>query len=513
MLRELDGESKLPSKKIAITDEFSVPSSTQEEPKPLYYKAEAKGWFDAKGALVSPYLSGYMENPPEEVLDYAQVDGNEKENLLYLGTKIKITNLDGTDINTNYKYKIHLVREEGEGIPQNAYSIIVYTNFRGNSNETFMLRYEKYNEDGSHTSDYAEVLNAYPFFSQVDKYVLDEIAKNPKLNGEWRPELLLKEFSVEETEDDAYQVYAPSQVLVANNVTRPSHQFKYRVVGNLKTKFSNANPGSINIGIAYLNTSVINVEDLSSTMKKLYEDGYRAPYLDFNNPYPPQLSDLKESVRYWTIDLAMPAEQWNDYDLIIITGYGYYDMSPYGDSIHGYLENGGKLWIDNAGEVGKVLSFKSSTGKETFITNIGFSNETSVTGYKAPEKNSDAEEILNRMYMLGNQTNLKIGYDNGAVSVNPEITFGSGESLNNWTKIVRYSNNKPAIIKRTMYSRGTLFVSNCGIFRSLFYNNENDVKFAINAILTFAENKWIHGPWCQDYVYHRDNLLRKNTRV
>ena len=513
LLRELAGESKLPSKRVTLTDEFSVPASTQEEAMPLYYRATAKGMFDAKGALVSPYLGGYFENPPEEIVDYAQIDAEEKENLLYLGGKIKITNLDGTAIKSTYKYKIHLVAEEGENLPQNAYTIYIYTNFRGSSKETFVLRYERYNEDGSHTSDYTEILNAYPFFEQVEKEYLDTISSTPKLSGAWRPELLDKNYSIVETEDNAYQVYAPSQVLVANNVTRPAHQFKYRVRGNLKARLSTANPGEIKIGIAYLNTSIPNVEDLTGTLKKLYEEeDFRPPYLEFSNPYPPQKSFLKENPHYWTVDLSMPAEQWDEYDLIIITGYGYYDMTPYNDAIRNYLENGGRVWIDNAGEPGKVLTFKSSQGKETFLTTVGFSNTTNVAGFKASETNSDAQDMLNRLYILGGTSQLDIGYSKNTVNVNPQITFGSGESINNWIKIVRYSNNQPAVIKRKMFDRGEIIVSNCGLFRSLFYSEDAEIKFLINSILCFAESKWIHGPWQQEYVYHRDNLFKEEYK-
>lgn len=507
LLRELTGESQLPSRKATITDEFSIPANTQEAPTPLYFRAAIKGWFDARGAMVTPYVGGYYEKPPESVVDYARVSGDEKDNLLYLGNKIKITNLDGTPIKSEYKYKIQLVSEEGEGIPQNAYSIYIYTNFRGSKNETFAVRYEKYNEDTSHTSDYVEILNAYPFFSQVDKFYLDEIASQPKANGEWRSELREKKYSVTEATNDTYQLHAPSQVLVANNATRPAHQFKYRMRGNLKTRLSIGNEGTMKVGMAFLNTSIPNVEDLTGIFKKINESPYRPLYLQFENPYPMQLSFTKDNPRYWMVDLYMPVEKWHEYDLIILTGYGFYDMSPFSDSIRSYLENGGKIWVDNAGEAGKVLSFTAQSGKETFVTNVGFSNGTSVSGLKANANTVESNEILNRLYTL-EQTNLStFGY----AGVNPQITFGSGESLTNWTKVIRYSNNEPSVVYRNLYERGTLIVSNCGIFRSIVQNKPDplEIRFVMNQLLLAVENKWIQGPWQHDYVYHRDNLFKK----
>lgn len=512
LLREIDGESKLPSKRITLTDEFSLPVNTQDEPKPLYYRAAVKGLFDAKGALVSPYLGGYSALPPEEVVDYARVDAEERENLLYLGTKIKVTNLDGTDVRTDYKYKIHLVREEGESIPQNAYSIYLYTNFRGNSNETFTVRYEKYNEDGSHTSDYTEVLNAYPFFEQTEKAFMDELAENPTVNGDWREELNLREYSIVETEDNAYQVYAPSQVLIANNVTRPSHQFKYRVRGNLKARLSSSNAGAIKIGIAYVNSSVPNVEDLTGTIQKLYGDPNRPAYLEFVNPYPPQKSFTKDNPRYWLMDLRMPAEQWNEYDLVIITGYGFKDMSPYSDAIRNYLENGGKLWVDNAGEGSKALNFVTQDGKQTFLSTVGFSPTATSTGFKAPSANEEAVAILSRYNMLSTQEQLDLGYNVNNVAVNNAFVFGSGETDTTWTGIARYSNNDLSVMKKTMFGKGTVYLSNCGIFRAIFHGKETDIKLVMNIFLTAAEEKWVHGPWNQEYVYHRDNLFREEYK-
>jgi hypothetical protein len=516
LLHELSGETKIPSKKVLVTDEFSVPASTQDTPVPLYYQSVITGLFDARGALVSPYIGGYTESPDDEITDYAQVNAEEINDLLYAGTKIRISNLDGSDINTSYKYKVRLVKSTAVGAPDHAYQIYIYSNFRENNNESFLIHYEKYNNDGSHTSDYTEILNAGAIFGEISKSELDSILAN---GGN----LTTKAYCIVETDDDNYQVYSPAQVLIANNTVRPAQQFKYRVKGNLSTRYSKTNPGSMNIGLIFLNNSIINVEDLTGSLKKLNEDTTKPEYLDLINPHPELKSYLKENPRYWVANIQMPRDQWNDYDLVIITGYGYYDMSPYNDAIRNYLNNGGKLWIDNAGEIGKVLTFKSGT-KETFLTTVGFNNTAESTGFKAPDITTDiAKDMLNRMYVLGNDTQITLGYSRQEVQsdgttktigVNPQITFGSGESINNWTTLVQYSNKQPSVMisnvrPGTPFEKGKVIVSNCGIIRSLFHNSTNDVKFAINTILYLSENRWIFGPWQQDYVYHRDNLFKE----
>lgn len=513
LLRELAGESRLPTKKIALTDEFSVPVNTQDKPAPLYYEAKTKHWFDAKGATVSAYEGGYLETPPEQAMDYAKLSAEDREEVLYLGDKIRITALDGSPLKSGHKYKIKLVHETGVGVPENAYGVYIYTNFRNSKEDTFVIRYEKYNADGTHDSDTVEVLNAYSFFEEIPENEfkrLQDLAKEPKLNGEWKDELFQKEYAIIGSDSNTYRVYAPSQVAIANNNTRPAHQFKYRVSADLKTKYTKTNPGKINIGIAYLNNSIFNVQNLTGTLKKLYEDDYKPAYLDMVNPHNEQLSLIKENSRYWLVDLSMPSEHYDDYDLIIIAGYGFYDMSGHNDSIRRYLQNGGKIWIDNAGSGTEVLSFTAGDGRETFITNIGFSQTENETGFKVAGTGTKAAELIGRLYIL-NSSDLKIGYESSTVKVNPKIKFGAGESLEKWQSIVNYSTTNPSVIYRKIEGKGEILVSNCGVFRSLFFTDDEDTdtKFAINTILAFAEHKQVATPWLSDYTYHRDNLFRE----
>jgi hypothetical protein len=122
---------------------------------------------------------------------------------------------------------------------------------------------------------------------------------------------------------------------------------------------------------------------------------------------------------------------------------------------------------------------------------------------------------LNRLYLLGgNQGEFKAGYNINGTSVNPQITFGSGESANNWNPVVKYSTNAMSMmiskqLPGTIYENGRLIYSNCGIFRAAFHNDEASKKLIYNTILALAENKIIYGPWQQEYVYHRDNLFKE----
>lgn len=505
-LRELSGSSKIESSQVLITDEFSTATSQQDTPVPLYYKGTAEGLFNAVGAIVTPYSGGYSATPPEYRRDYASIPENEKENLLYLGGKIKVTHSDGTALGENEKYKVHLVATEGVGIPDNAYRIEVYTNFRNQNDNTYVLRYERYEKDGSHILDHTEVLNVNKFFHETEEPLLDELAKTPKANGTWKEALKAKEYALIKNDDETYEVKAPAQVITADQVTRPAHQFQYRLKAHLSAKLSERNPGMLNVGIAYLNKTVINVENLTGMMKRLFEDPLRPGYLDFQNPYPPQKSFLKDNTQYWTIDMDMSESEWLEYDLVILTGYGYQDMSRFGDNIRTYLEHGGTLWIDNAGRGKDVLSFSSSQ-KETFISTVGFSSTSERSGFKTGFQHT--QPSLSRLYKLDKDV-LSIGYESGTNKVNPAIVFGSGESAASWKTIIRYSDNLPSVIERTMYQKGKMIVSNCGVFRGLPLQGHTDnTRLFMNIALDIAERKWIHGPWQKSSVFHRNNLFRE----
>lgn len=521
LLREIGRPFTSSSRHMLITDEFSIPENSQEIAMPLYYKTELKGYFDPRRSSVIEYISGFKETPISNSLQYEQIKPGQKGRLLYLSSKIRITHSDGTPLKSQEKYKIELIQQEGVGVPIHAYRVVIYTNFKTESDNGYLIRYERYNRDGTHTSDHVELLNVYPFYKQVEKSALDALAQNPKESGSWSTALKEKHYAIAETEDQTWEVYAPSQVLIADNKTRPAHQFSYRVKAKLRTKFArNTNEGSIKIGVIYLNNTVFNAEDLGGVLKTVYEHPLKPPYLDFENPHHPFVgvalseedrANLKRNPKYFHIDVNMPSDYLNEYDMIVLTGYGSYDMSLYNDNLRGYLQNGGRLWIDNAGTGNEALELQN------FSLNIGFSKTVNSLGTKAygiPEASlslhdpySVQRQAVERLYLI-NKQNIQIGYP----LVNPKIVFGVGESADIWQTIVRYSNNDPSVITRKAYDAGQIIVSNCGVFRTLANRNTEDIRFAMNIILSTAEEKIVTSPWLKDYVYYRDNLFKEEYK-
>lgn len=503
LLRELSGNYRFPTSDIAVTDEFSVPSTREERPIPLYYQAELKGWFDAAGSLVYDYMGGYIPTPIEKPKYYSEYPFPKPTELLYLGGKIQITKLDGTPIESNKKFKVKLVQQEGEGVPANAYRIVIYTNFRGDEDETYLVRYEKYNEDGRHIADYTEVLNAYPYFKKVSREEVQALADSPKEGNAWKPALDDKIYAIEETNHGDFLVYAPSRVIVADQGNaRPAEQFRYRVTANLTNRFSNQNPGTLRVGVAYLNNAIPNVESLIGVMKKLNESPWKPEYLSLENPHPPEGYPTKDLAHYWMVDLSMHPDLLEDYDLILITGYGTIDMTDYTDSLRKYLESGGKIWIDNPASGTNALKLAN------FLTNITFSTKESVDNIKGKGViNNEWVSYLDRLYVMNGDI-LPIGYP----GVNAKILFGSGEAPAGWTSIIRYGDNQHSVMFRSAFDKGQIIVSNCGLSLAVLHEDTSgslNTKFVMNILLTAAERRWVVTPWIQDHVYHRDNLFKE----
>jgi len=481
------GQRVFPSDNLLVSDEFTVRRHMQDEPKPLYFRMECKGRFDAKGSTVLPYEGGRSTKFTGDAVRYEEIGYEQQSDLLYMGDLIRIQD-EKSSSNQALPYKIHLVRE-GTGT---LYRIQIFTSFRGDENHSYKVTYPNF-ENGKVTLK-EEVLNTYPFFERVTYEELMETLADPT------PEKLSKkEYAIKPT-DNGYEVYAGSQVMIANAVTRPPQWFRYRTEAQLKTKLSETNPGTLRMGVMYLNKTVYNIENLFGIGKVLATNALKPNYLTLENPHPKDPSWLPSDVRYWQADLDMPAHQYYDYDILFLTGYGVNDLSAYRDYFEDYLSQGGVLWLDNGGELEKALTFVTG-GENTFLTNIDFSKTQSESGSKRIVIDGSYK---NRMYLLSDNVT-ELGYD----KVTNKIVFGPGERLENWNVHIQFGSGGPALMERSMYGKGTLMVSNCGLLRSVYHNDELTMKFLYNILLTHAEKQWFASPWRQDYVFHRDNLFEQ----
>lgn len=489
------GQSAFPTDTVHITDEFTVRKNRQDNPKPVFYSMLMAGSFDARSAEVLPYLGGYSTVTEQEAVTLSEIPQHQREQLLYTGSSIRIE-MNGTPLKDEEAYKIILQKDEDD-----LYRINVLTNFQNREGKTYKVVYPNTSFKTPLGETIEEVLNAYPFFEQVTPDQFDATVQDMQEDPDNYKHL--KIYSVKEKEN-SFNIYATSDMMIADYKTRAPQLFRHRVEAKLKTKLSETNPGTMNIGFLFVD-EVSNVESLLSVGKVLSEHSMLPSYLTLDNPHPTDMRYLKTDLRYWTVDLNMPDHHYEDYDMLIISGYGKKDLSAFKEKLDHYMENGGTIWVDNAGNSFNVLDFGTSKGT-SFISDIGFSSSSNEFGVKEIVKQTP---YSNRLYPVINASAL--GYEDVA----PAIVFGANEEGSQWSTLVKHLNGGPSVISRTVLEKGTLLVSNCGFFRSLYHNREGDenTNFIMNVIVNHAEDQWVFTPWRNEFVYHRENLFAQEYKV
>lgn len=479
MLHSLEGVSEFPSKDILITDEYS----TGTNPKALYWKYRSQGRFDARNSLVSIYKKGF--DPHADTIRFEELTLEERDDLIYLGTQIEVVTRDGKSLE-NEAYKIKLVKNGTEGF---VYSIEVYTNFYSNDEVSYQLKYKKW-ENGK-SREVLESLNVEPFFEQVSKEEVDALTSEA--------DKMQKKFALVSEGENQYKVYAKAPQLIADEVSRPSHRFTYQVKANLNARLSEQRKATLNVGYAYINDTEFgaSIRNLTSVGKKMFagSNNYLPSYLRFENPHTENENAGKESIDYWLVNLDMPEDHYLDYDILIIGGYGTKNLSRFQLGLQAFLENGGKLLVDNNGTGASALNFKVN-GQQTFIRNVSFSTSATVS---APRAYADSEKkVIERYFPLKNAVALG--------SVSPSIEFGSGEGANDWKAIVKHTDQNNAMMYRK-HGNGYLIVSNMGLLTDLLLSKEESNRLFANLMLWAGEERFIAGPVVKEFVYHRNNLF------
>jgi hypothetical protein len=496
LLESEQGQNIFPSDKVFLTDEFTVMEHANDTMHPLYFRMEAKGRFDARGSYVLAYSGGRSTSYLGDAVRWEDLDEDTQTDLLYMGDVIHVFDASTGHLPTDCKYKIHLIRDGDEGY---LYRVVVYSSFRADTGKSYKISYPAYT--GTKSKQTEEVFNAYPFFEKVEYDELKLLFNNPTPEN-----MSVKQYAALQV-TGGYQFYATSQVMIANMQTRPPQTFRYRMEAKLKTKINDLNKGTLNIGVVYFNPNVYGVENLSSLGKLLANSSYKPKYFTLDNPHPYTIGLDKNDIKYWWVDLNMPAHHYYDYDVIIVTGYGQVDMTPYRQFLEDYLTQGGTVWVDNAGRVtattNETLTFTNSNGDNTFLTNIDFSSTNFESGTKTLQ---DTSGYTQRLYVMPT-TITDLGYEN----VYAKILFGSNEKIDNWNTWVKFGSGGPAVMSKAypLSGKGQIIVSNCGIFRSLYHTDDLTSKFVMNTLLSIAENKWFDTPWKNDFVYHRDNLFEQ----
>ena len=507
LLSDEQGNSNMENSNILITDEFSIGKDQLKEVSPLYYETRLPGYFytdDIKS--LSVYISGYHTNPSNlgGSLDFSQP-------LLYTGSKIQITEQNEAGLDKDKAFKIKLVPIKSGIHPEDinkVFSVYLYTNFRNGNGKTYKVNYPMYNISKRQISENTEhVLSAAPIFEKKDISYIESILNNPTDES-----LQESVYSVKSSEN-YYNIYAPSKMITATENSRPPARFKYKVLANLTAQYSESNPHTVKIGIVYQENQPEGESLADILCGQLTKGDVGLPsYIDIDNPHP-MGSFYKYDERYWRVDLNMPNELFMDYDIIILTGYGDVDLSLYAEKFHTFLDNGGKLIVDNL--------TNSPTGR--FYLNINNSDYTIMdigcTGSSSPiDGNLQAGEevsLFSEYHMIEDTNYNQIRHEEDGTLVSPPISFGPKDSDQNWTFILQYEDGRPALLYKKYRQKGTIFFSNCGFLRKYRSSTEPGVEaeFLINIIMNYARDLYVTTPWLYSHVYHRHNLFSQEYIV
>ncbi|MGL4819766.1 MAG: hypothetical protein ACRC5C_07285, partial [Bacilli bacterium] len=492
LLETENGISEIGTKKIVLTDEFSVKRNRQDKIKPLYFNQLLKWDVDVRGLNVLVYTTD-KEVLLEEAVLFETVIEEERKKLI-LAEDIFTINVEGHKIE-DIDFKIVLVQEKGF-----IYRAHIYTSKRSENGLTYRVNYPAYDERTNTSLIKEQVLNVMPFYNEVDNEefsrIYEEYKENPAAVKDTRI------YTIKE-KGQAYEVYALTDVLIADMRSRTPQNFKHRMEAKLKTKLSDSNKGSLKIGF-FLVQNAYGLESISGIGRTVHTSKYRPGYLSLENPHKIKSYYTKDQIEYWHIDLSMPSHELKDFDMICIAGYGKANLMPYQASLNEYVREGGIIWVDNMGLGKNVLNFEVN-GENTFISNISFS-QTTIEKKEKEVVNDNG--YFSRMYDIMKRPN-EIGYGETA----PNLIFGAGEQAFLWTTLLKHRNGGPAIITKEIDGRGAIIYSNCGISRGIYYKNEVNEMLIQNMLLTHAENKWFVSPWRRDYVYHKNNLFKNEYKL
>lgn len=478
------GQSTFSRPDINITDEYAV---QEENLVPLYYKAKTRRLFDARLSLVSVYQGGrFISN--KKRFESIPIENNRE--LLYFGEKIVITKRNGIPLDEDEKYKIKLLKSGEESF---TYEIIVYANFDYKAN-SYEIHYPYFN--GSRNINKTEILNFTPIFEKISKNVLEAMSEEEKETA--------KKFAIQGDSEGGYQVYAPNPSTEFSKIdisSRPAHTFSYSLEAFFDGRVSDSNPVQLNVGIIYINDTRFGKTPVFGAGKKLFQNNSKIPdYVSFDNPHRQNGANERNDTNYWVVDITMPEEHYLDYDLLIMSGYGFKDFSNFNNNLKKYLDKGGTLILDNCGEGSDVLSPISDDGINTFINSISFSQENEHSSIREYQTIPYQE----RFYPLHHAEEL------GQVA--PVLLFTDKEASADWANVVEHHSEGPSIIQSKNQYNGNLVISNAGLMLDIIFSNRESIEFMTNFIIHIAEKKFIKTPSFNEFVYHRDNLFTKEYR-
>lgn len=450
---------------ILLTNEYA----NNINQTPLFYKYKTKHPFDINNIQVSVPITGNRLSSPRFIHDYPE---GEQNRFVYEGEKVHILQTENTPLEKEDVFKITL-EKEGKN-----YYLVVYSS-RELLDGGYEIFYPTIIEKKS--KNVREIMNLKTVYSE-ELQVRDNISP--------------QNYQVIENDDNTFSVKVDqeSDSFLITEEEREPYRFQYQLQAKVKTRLGDKNPHKVNIGFIYINENIHNVTQTSAAMKKIvYDNPYMPSYLDFDNPHPKSegINEMTNS-EYWEASSSMPLEHWLDYDVLIISGHGQYNASRINQSMRDYLNAGGILLIETAGEGPQTLELLNNQ-----VANVKYSKNNKEEGTRKITN----DNLQNRYYEIGNIR--QIGH------LSASFEFFGRESEADWEGLIQHENGGYGLMRRKTDEVGQLLYSNIGLMQSILFNDTDAMKLFVNLMLVILEKKHFITPVFNEFVYHKDDLYKE----
>lgn len=315
-----------------------------------------------------------------------------------------------------------------------------------------------------------------------------------------------KEYAASYVDDcRGYNLFVPTQTLITGPDNRPGQIFKYQVTANLNVTYGEDNQKTVYIGVYNFNTSGVGRQSLAPFMYNFLRSGTPG-YLKFDNPNHPENISIDDD-DYWMIDLDEPTESLSVYDIIIIAGYGTLDLTYCGANLINYIENGGRVWIDNCANGTDAIQI---IWPENNITSINFSADPlQIAGLSGIILAGDAK-YSNRYYKRDDIIDVVPFTPQGQPNpISAKVIIPLSET-SSWTKILGWNDSVggfPMALGKRKIGNGALYVSNCAMVRNTITYGGAKSYFAINLLLCAIEEVTLRSPKIAERIIHINNLF------
>ena len=450
---------------ILLTNEYA----NNLERTPLFYKYKASELFDTNNIQVMIQMINGELSAPKFLHDYKESEYNE---FIYTGDKINITRINEGELSQEDVFK-YVLERSGAG-----YHLVVYS-AKELTNNGYQLNYSGI-VDGK-TKPITEVMNLEKVFNRSSK--ASESDQN-------------KTYQIISNEDNSFSIKLNNRAnnFLIDETNREPYVFDYQLKSKVKTRLGDKNPLTANIAVIYLNDTVFNGINVMPALRKIVDGNTFMPdYLFFDNPHPRREGiNSRQDSQYWEASINMPLEHWLDYDIVIISGHGEYDISQANQAIREYLKLGGILFIETAGELENALILKNNQ-----ITEVAYSLTQTEQG--AHEFVSDT--LADRYFDISDI------YE--ANSISPVIEYRGRESESDWDALIRHENGGQALIRKEVEGAGQVLYSNLGLLESVLFNNTTAYQLFTNLLLVLLEERIFVTPVFKDFLYHKNDLYEE----